>query len=68
MPEGNPSAVDYIRWLSMEVAHLLRVFAGMNEIFISVIVEGALAMASNSVDLDAIQDAATAGGADIFPM
>jgi hypothetical protein len=30
MPEGDPSAADYIHWLSVEVADLLKVFAGMN--------------------------------------
>jgi hypothetical protein len=68
MPEGDLSTANYIRWLSVVVGDLLKVFAGVNENFVSITVEGALAMAGNSVDLDAIQDAATASGADIFPM
>jgi hypothetical protein len=67
MPEGNPSAVDYIHSLSMEVADLPKVFLGVNENFVSAIVEGALVMAGESVDHDALQDATAASGADILP-
>jgi hypothetical protein len=34
MPEGNPSTVDYLRWLSVEVDDLPKVFAGMNDNFV----------------------------------
>jgi hypothetical protein len=33
MPKDDPSATDYIHWLSTEVAGLLEMFAGVNEIF-----------------------------------
>jgi hypothetical protein len=39
MPESEPSAMDYIRWLSTEVNSLSKVFAGVNENFISAVVE-----------------------------
>jgi hypothetical protein len=68
MLEGDPSAVNYIRWLSVEVGHLPKVFVGVNENFISTTVEGALAMVDDSVDLDAIQDVVAASGADILPV
>jgi hypothetical protein len=68
MPQDGPSAVDYIRWLSVEVAELLKVFACVNEIFIFAAIEGALVMAGDFVALDAIQDAAAASGADILTM
>jgi hypothetical protein len=67
MPEGDPSVVDYICWLLVEVGDLPKVFAGVNENFVSAAVEGALAMAGDSVDLDTIQDAATVSDADILP-
>jgi hypothetical protein len=35
MLEGYPSTVDYIRWLSVEVGDLPKVFTGMNENFVS---------------------------------
>jgi hypothetical protein len=42
-------------------------FAGVNENFISVTVEGALIMASEYADLNALQDAAAVSEADIMP-
>jgi hypothetical protein len=39
MPEIEPSVMDYIRWLSTEVNGLSKVFAGVNENFISAVVE-----------------------------
>jgi hypothetical protein len=66
MPEGDPSAVDYIHWILVEVGDLPKVFAGVNKIFVFATIEGALVMAGNSVDLDAIQDAVVASGANIF--
>jgi hypothetical protein len=35
MPEVDPSAADYICWLSTEVAGLPKMFAGVNENFVS---------------------------------
>jgi hypothetical protein len=68
MPEVDPSAVDYIRWILVEVGDLPKVFAGVNKIFVFATIEGALVMAGNSVDLDAIQDAVVASGANILPV
>jgi hypothetical protein len=41
---------------------------GVNENFISAAVEGALVMAVESIDLDALQDVATESRAAILPM
>jgi hypothetical protein len=68
MPEGDLFAADYIRWLSTEVAGLPKMFAGVNEIFISVTVEGTLVMVGQSIDLGALQDVASVSKADILPM
>jgi hypothetical protein len=68
MPEVDSLATDYIRWLSTEVAGLPEMFAGVNENFISAVVKGALMMAGESIDLDALQDVAAESGADILPM
>jgi hypothetical protein len=51
MPEGEPSTMDYIRRLSVEVTGLPEVFAGVNENFISAAVEGTLTMAGDSVNI-----------------
>jgi hypothetical protein len=53
--EDEPSARDYMRWLAAKVASLPEVFAGVNENFVSVAIEGALWMAGDSVDMDALQ-------------
>jgi hypothetical protein len=42
-------------------------FAGLNENFVSAAVEGALVMAGESVDLDALQDPAAVSGVHILP-
>jgi hypothetical protein len=68
MLEGEPSTADYLHWLSTEISGLLDMFGGVNENFITAAVEGALILASSSVDLDALQDAAAASGVDILPM
>jgi hypothetical protein len=68
MPEADPSTADYIRWLSMEVADLPEMFVGVNKNFVFAIVEGALVMAGESIDLDAFQDVAAESGLDIFPV
>jgi hypothetical protein len=54
MPEGEPSSMDYIRWLSVEVTGLPEMFTGRNENFIVDTVEGTLVMAGDSIDLDAL--------------
>jgi hypothetical protein len=51
MPEGEPSAVDNLRWLSTETSSLPDLFGGVNENFATAAIEGALAMADASVDL-----------------
>jgi hypothetical protein len=51
MPEGEPSVVDYIRWLSVDVTGLPEVFAGVNENFVSAMVEGTPVMAGGSADI-----------------
>jgi hypothetical protein len=68
MPKSDPSAADNLRWLSIEVADLTKVFGGVNENFVSDAVDGAFIMVDDSVDLDALQDAAAVTGADIWPM
>jgi hypothetical protein len=68
MSKANPSAADYIRWLYTEVVGLLKMFADVNENFVSAAVEGALVMAGDSVDLDALKDVATESGPDISPL
>jgi hypothetical protein len=67
MPEGNPLATDYIHWLSVEVTYLPKMFTSVNENFVSATVEGALVMAGEFVDPDALQDAAAVSEADILP-
>jgi hypothetical protein len=67
MAAEEPSAIDYLRWLSEEVSGLPEMFSGVNENFAAVAIEGALVMAEDSVDLDAIRDAATKSGVDVLP-
>jgi hypothetical protein len=54
MPAEEPSSEDYLRRLSEEVSGLPSVFSGVNENFSSAAIEGALVMAEDSVDLDAV--------------
>jgi hypothetical protein len=54
MPAGEPSADDYLHWLSVEITGLPDMFNGANENFATAVIEGALAMAGDSVDLDAV--------------
>jgi hypothetical protein len=68
MPDDNPSAADYIHWMSKEVADLPKVFAGVNGNFASAAIEGALTIAGESIDLDVIIDVVAIRGADILPM
>jgi hypothetical protein len=68
MPEGEPSAVDYIRWLSTEISGFPDMFGGINENFATAAVEGALTMAGDFVDLEAMRDAVASSCADIWPI
>jgi ATP:corrinoid adenosyltransferase len=68
MHEREPSAMDYIFCLSVEVTGLLEVFVGVNKNFASAAVEGTLIMAGNSIDLAALQTMATDSGSNILPV
>jgi hypothetical protein len=65
-PQRSPIE-DYLCWLSDEVSDLPSMFSSVNENFASAATEGALAMAEDSIDLDAMQNAAGEGGADVLP-
>jgi hypothetical protein len=54
MPTKEPSVEDYLRWLSDEISGLLDMFSGVNEIFATATIEGALTMAGDSIDLDIV--------------
>jgi hypothetical protein len=54
MLEGEPSAKDYLCWLSIKISGLPDMFGGINENFVTAAVEGALVMVGDSVDLDAL--------------
>jgi hypothetical protein len=64
--KGEPSAVDYLRWLSTEISGISDIFGGVNENIATAVVEGALATAGDSVDLEVVQDAAVSSGAGIL--
>jgi hypothetical protein len=66
MPEGEPSTADYLRWLSTEISGFPDMFGGVNTNFITSAVEGALIMAGESIDLDALQNVVAASGADLL--
>jgi hypothetical protein len=66
LTEGEPSAMDYHRWLSVEVNGLPETFIGVNGNFISATVEGTLVMAGDSIDLSIVQTSACTSGADIL--
>jgi hypothetical protein len=51
----------------VEVAFLPEVFVGVNENFISVMIEGVLVMADDSVDLAVLQASAVNSGVNVFP-
>jgi hypothetical protein len=65
-----PSDEDYIHWLTSKVGCLPDFFASINENFVSVVVEGVLAMAggANSVHLESLRRVATSYMADILPV
>jgi hypothetical protein len=67
MPKGEPSVVDYLRWLSTEIFGLPDMFDGVNENFATITIEGALTMAGDSVDLEVMQDGTVCSGADVLP-
>jgi hypothetical protein len=67
MAMEDPSTKDYLRWLSEEVSGLPDMFSGVNEKFVTAAIKGALTMAGDSVDLDAIQGAAAESGMDVLP-
>jgi hypothetical protein len=67
MPEGEPSAADYLHWLSTEISGLPDMFGGVNENFVTATIEGTLMMVGDSVDLDALQSAAAKSGANVLP-
>jgi hypothetical protein len=54
MPTGEPPAEDYLRWLSAEVTGLPDMFSGVNENFAPAVIEGALTMDADSVDLPVV--------------
>jgi hypothetical protein len=59
------SVKDY--WLSEEMSSLPDMFCGMNENFATAAIEGALVLAGDSVDLEAVWVAASEGIADVMP-
>jgi hypothetical protein len=59
------SVEDY--WLSEEMSSLPDMFCGMNENFATAAIEGALVLAGDSVDLEAVWVAASEGIADVMP-
>jgi hypothetical protein len=54
MPVEEPSIEDYLCLLSDEISGLPDMFNGVNETFANATIEGALAMASDSIDLDVV--------------
>jgi hypothetical protein len=67
MPESEPSTADYLRWFCAELTGLPKMFAGVNNNFISAAVEGTLTMAKSYVDLGVLQTVAADSRADILP-
>jgi hypothetical protein len=63
----EPSAEDYLCWLSEEVSSLLDVFNGVNGNFAAAAIEGALAMDGDSIDFDAVRVAASESSIDVLP-
>jgi hypothetical protein len=67
MPAEEPSVEDYLCWLPDEISGLPDMFNGVNENFATAAIEGALAMASDSIDLDVVRGMAAEGGAYVLP-
>jgi hypothetical protein len=63
----EPSVEDYVNWLSEEVSGLPDVFSDANENFAITAIEGALALASDSIDLEAVWTTASEASVDILP-
>jgi hypothetical protein len=63
----EPSAGDYLRWLSEEISGLPDMFIGVNENSTTAAIEGALTMAGDSVDLDVMRSTAAKCGTDVLP-
>jgi hypothetical protein len=61
MPAEEPSVEDYLCWLPDEISGLPDMFSGVNENFATAAIEGALAMASDSIDLDVVRGMAAQG-------
>jgi hypothetical protein len=66
--EGEPSAMDYIRWLSVKVTGLPKMFPNINGNLISAAIESSLMITGNSIDLAALHAVVADSGADILPM
>jgi hypothetical protein len=64
---GDPSVIDYLRWLATEVNSLPEVFAGVNENFTLAAIEGAHVMGGDAVNLAALQASTVACGAEVLP-
>jgi DNA-binding MarR family transcriptional regulator len=60
------SVEDYLS--SEEVTGLTDMFSGMNGNFATAVIEGALSLAGNSVDLEAVRVATSKGGTDVLPV
>jgi hypothetical protein len=67
MSTEEPSVEDYLNWLSEGMAVLPDMFSGVNENFASVAIEGALALAGSSVDLEVVRVAASKSCMDALP-
>jgi hypothetical protein len=63
----EPSVGDYLRWLLEEISGLPDMFSGVNEYFTTAVIEGALTMASDLVDLDIVRSTAVECGANVLP-
>jgi hypothetical protein len=63
----EPSVKDYLNWFSEEGAGLPDLFCGVNEKFATAAIEGALILAGDSVDLEAVWVASSESGTDVLP-
>jgi hypothetical protein len=64
---GEPSVEDYLNWLFEEVSSLPDVFSGINENLATAAIEGALTLADDSIDLEAVRTGASKAGTNILP-
>jgi hypothetical protein len=67
MSAEEPSFDDYLNWLSEEVTGLPDVFGGVNENFAIAAIEGPLALADDSVNLEAVRSAASEASVELLP-